>query len=119
MNFNYDPRHLGDPQPQKPVVKRIFLLCDWIWEGRQKLMAKYLQVHPATVSRLATGRRRPSQAILARLASHPQVNRQWLYDGVGHPLVEPPEAEVDPLSLPRDPAGGVVLDSDPTPGLIT
>lgn len=52
----------------------------------QRRAARELGVCHVLVSRTLSGARRPSNTLIKKLSTHPEINSEWLIDGVGKPL---------------------------------
>lgn len=73
-------------------VKRILELL--FSEIQQREAARRIGVSHSLLSRTLSGERDPSKTLLDKLASVPNVNPRWLFDGIGQPLLS------DGTSLP-------------------
>lgn len=62
------------------VLKLLFSSIDQRRAGRE------LGVTQTQVSHTLTGARRPSPSLVKKLSEHPEVNPEWLIDGIGKPL---------------------------------
>jgi len=73
-------------------VKRILELL--FSDVQQREAARRIGVSHSLLSRTLSGERDPSKTLLEKLASVPNVNPRWLFDGIGQPLLS------DGTSLP-------------------
>jgi transcriptional regulator with XRE-family HTH domain len=73
-------------------VKRILELL--FSDVQQREAARRIGVSHSLLSRTLSGERGPSKTLLEKLASVPNVNPRWLFDGIGQPLLS------DGTSLP-------------------
>ncbi len=86
--------------PPSTAGGRVRHLLKAHWHGNQSRMARDVGCAASSLSRVESGRE-PGKRLLAQVASHPQVNAEWLFEGQGEPLVgavEPPPST--PSSLP-------------------
>jgi len=62
------------------VLKLLFSSID------QRRVGRELGINQTLVSHTLTGKRRPSPSLVKKLSARPEVNPEWLIDGVGKPL---------------------------------
>lgn len=62
------------------VLKLLFSSIDQRRTGRE------LGIAQTQISQTLTGKRPPSPILVEKLAARPEVNPEWLIDGVGEPL---------------------------------
>lgn len=67
---------------------RVRHLLSLKWNGNQTEMAKETKCAQATLSLIANSKKDPGKRVLNLIASTPGINRKWLFDGVGKPLVK-------------------------------
>lgn len=58
------------------------------WNGNQTEMSKETKCAQATLSLIANSIKEPGKRVLNLIGSTPGVNRKWLFEGVGKPLVK-------------------------------
>lgn len=73
----------NDEELQERIRHALTLLFSSI---DQRRAARQLGVASALVSRTLSGARRPSNTLIKKLSAHPEINSEWLIDGVGEPL---------------------------------
>ena len=66
---------------------RVAWVLKRVWQGSQSKMGRDIGVTQSAVSAIVTGTRRPGNRFLAKLAAYPMVNANWLFNGLGEPLV--------------------------------
>ena len=82
---------------REAIRERIQWLLETLFGGSQAAMARAAGVSPSLVSRVVSRGLMPGAQLVAGLASHPAINRQWLVEGTGPPLTQAEESVGDPL----------------------
>lgn len=76
------------PPSASDLRKRVTFLLHNLWGGHQRKMASEVGISQATISQIVLGNRDVGKRVLAVLASHPAVNKEWLLTGKGEPSVQ-------------------------------
>jgi len=87
-------------QDTSTLVGRLAWLMEKLWRGSQTAMATDLGVTQGTIANILAGRRKPGRALLSALAGHPLINADWLFDGVGPPLMPGATGTGEEAALP-------------------
>jgi transcriptional regulator with XRE-family HTH domain len=69
---------------------------------QQREAARRIGVSHSLLSRTLSGEREPSKTLLEKLASVPNVNPRWLFDGIGQPLLDEGTSLPVITTLPRE-----------------
>ncbi len=77
---------MATPAPAQ-LLERIFFYRQVLFNDSQRRMAECLGFSQALVSKIHNRSQRPTEAFLEALASQPLVNRRWLLEGEGEPLL--------------------------------
>ncbi len=71
------------------IATRIGKLADLVWRGNRSQMGRDLGFAQQVVSRVIAGDHQPSAEFVTALANWPGINRDYLLNGVGEPLLTP------------------------------
>ncbi len=72
-------------------AQRLDYLINALSGGNAKNFAEKTGIRPDSLSRARNGRNRPSFYFERILKAFPDVNREWLYSGLGEPLLSEKE----------------------------
>ena len=80
-------------------TERLDYLIKVLAGNNAKSFAEKARIRPDSLSRVRNGRGNPSTYFERILGAFPQVQRDWLYHGIGEPLLEDREKGVILLKL--------------------
>lgn len=77
--------HIDPPKPEATVVERIKYLIR-LTRHTQAEFAKLIDIDPASVSRVLSGRLKPSESFINRVVVNLNVSKDWLKNGTDVPF---------------------------------
>lgn len=91
----------------KALARRIAELCDRLWSGNQRGMARDLRLSPQVIHRVVTGGKPPPGRLVEALAGRPDVDLNWLLRGdvPSSPPVANDVLANSPVNCPDDLSG--------------
>ena len=79
----------------------------------QQVFADFLQLSPATLSSIYTGRTRPGLNIVEAIKSKiPDISYDWLISGVGDMLISHPDSSIEGNSSPSERSQEMMINFD-------